>query len=75
MKMKTKAGRPRVGTPVSITLTEAQLEWIWDQIPEGGTFTQTVRSIIDKVRLADATKKISPMKAKKFVEALVGGEQ
>jgi len=44
--VKPKVGRPRVGQPISITLTDAQREWVDAQIPPGGTRTQVMRAIV-----------------------------
>ncbi len=45
---RPKIGRPRIGQPISITLTEAQKEWVDSQIQEGETRTQAVRRIINE---------------------------
>ncbi len=47
-KKKAKIGRPKIGEPISITLTAEQKAWVDDQIEEGGTRTQVVRGIIDR---------------------------
>lgn len=52
-KQKPKAGRPRIGQPISITLTEAQKDWIDSQIQEGETRTQVVRRIINEAMNKD----------------------
>lgn len=43
---KKKPGRPRIGQPISLTLTKEQKEWIDSQIEPGGTRTQVIRRII-----------------------------
>ncbi len=47
MKKKNKAGRRRVGQPISITLTDEQRIWIDSKIPAGGTRTEVVRGLIE----------------------------
>jgi hypothetical protein len=45
-KAKPPRGRPRIGQPISITLTEEQRDWIDAQITPGGTRTEVFRRII-----------------------------
>lgn len=46
MSEQEKAGRPRIGQPISITVTDDQRAWIDAQIPPGGTRTAVVREIL-----------------------------
>lgn len=47
MKKKTKGpGRPRIGQPISLTLTEEQREWVDAQVVPGGTRTEVIRRLI-----------------------------
>lgn len=45
-------GRPRIASkaPISITLTDAQREWLLAQVPEGGTLTEVVRGLVEEAR-------------------------
>ncbi len=41
-----KAGRPRLGQPISITLTDEQLAWVDKQVIDEGSRAEVVRNII-----------------------------
>lgn len=41
-----KRGRPKIGAPISITLTDEQRAWLEKNIPPGSTLTAFVRAII-----------------------------
>jgi len=45
---KKKAGRKRIGQPISITVTPQQRKWLEAQIPPGGTLTEAIRAIFQK---------------------------
>ena len=46
--MQKKISKKRIGQPISITLTDKQRAWIDSQIPDGGTRTEVIRSIIQQ---------------------------
>ncbi len=43
---KPRGGRERVGEPISITVTDAQRDWLDSRIPPGGNRASLVRAII-----------------------------
>lgn len=47
-KKKAKMGRPKVGSPISVTLTEGQLTWIDGQLIPGGTRAAFIRELIHR---------------------------
>lgn len=52
---KKKTGRPRVGQPLSITLTQEQLAWIESQVSKfpGYSRTSFIRAVIHGAMIAD----------------------
>ncbi len=47
-----KAGRPRLGQPISITLTDEQLAWVDAQVIDDGSRAEVVREIIREAMAA-----------------------
>lgn len=45
---KSKAGRKRIGQPISVTFTDEQRAWIDSQVEPGGTRTEVIRRIVQK---------------------------
>jgi hypothetical protein len=49
-KLRSRAGRPRIGQPISITVTDEQHAWLISRIPPAGTLTAVVRDLIERAR-------------------------
>lgn len=52
MTKKKKAGRHRIGQPITVVLTEEQRKWIDAQVKGGATRASVIRGIIEEARLA-----------------------
>lgn len=48
MSKKKKVGRPRIGQPISVTLTDEQKAWVDAQIPPGGARTEVIRDLVEQ---------------------------
>lgn len=44
------AGRPKLGKPIAIVVTEEQRAWLDARIPPGGSRARAVRDLIELVR-------------------------
>ncbi len=54
MAKKNVAGRPRIGLPISVTVTEDTRKWIDAQVRGGGSRCEVVRRILDMVQDLEA---------------------
>ncbi len=53
LRIGEPVGRPRIGGfPISVTLTQAQRDWLTEQIPPGGTLTAVIRGLVEAARKA-----------------------
>lgn len=49
-KPPSRAGRPKLGAPISIVVTDEQRAWLEARIAPGGTLAAVVRDLIERAR-------------------------
>lgn len=52
-KPPSRAGRPKLGAPISIVVTDEQRAWLEARIPPGGTLAAVVRDLIERYRQSE----------------------